>query len=199
MRVLSRRRLLHRALAFVGTFAIGACRRVTASRVPVLPFGGDFVLTGHDGRRFESTSLRGKVVLVFFGYSSCPEACPTTLSKLAVVSRRLGDARAGVKTLYVSVDPERDTPAVLKADLANFSLDALGLTGTKADIDKVVAQFGAAYSIVPTPDSAAVYTVTHSTWVYAIDTQGRTRTRFAYEATVEEIVDGLRELLAERA
>jgi len=164
---------------------------------PFLPIGGDFSLIGHDGARFELTSLRGKVVLVFFGYSSCPDACPTTLSKLAAVSRRLGDDRARVKTLYISVDPERDTPEVLKTDLASFDLDALGLTGTKAEIDKVVAQFGAAYEMTPTPDSAAKYTVAHTTWLYALDTKGRTRFRFRYEATVDEIVDGIRAILAD--
>ncbi len=194
----SRRRVLRAAMALVAAPAVGACRRAS-SGLPVLPFGGDFVLTDHDGGRFDSRSLRGRVVLVFFGYSSCPDACPTTLSKLAVASRRLGEARARVKTLYVSVDPARDTPAALKADLANFSLDALGLTGTKAEIDAVVSRFGASYEIVPTPESASPYTVSHSTWVYAIDTAGRTRIRFPYEASVEDVVDGLQALLADRA
>lgn len=167
----------------------------SAAGLPVLPFGGDFTLTGDDGAPFHSDALRGRVVLVFFGYSSCPEACPTTLSKLAVVSRRLGDDASRVKTLYVSVDPERDSPAVLKADLANFRLDAVGLTGTKREIDQVVAQYGAEYAIVPTPESAARYTVTHSTWVYALDPQGKTRLRFPYEASVDEVVTGIRRLL----
>ena len=191
---------LPRTLACVlvaATMFMGGCGQGPAAELPVLPIGGDFSLLSHDGSRFESTSLRGKVVLVFFGYSSCPDACPTTLSKLASVARRLGNDRTRVKTLYVSVDPERDTPDVLKADLENFNLDALGLTGTRAEIDKVVSQFGAAYEITPTPESAAKYTVAHTTWVYALDTNGRTRIRFPYEATVDEIVSGIRAILAE--
>lgn len=188
------------SLLAVATVFMGACRQGPATEgLPVLPIGGDFALLGHDRSRFELTSLRSKVVLVFFGYSSCPDACPTTLSKLATVSRRLGDDRARVKTLYISVDPERDTPDVLKADLQNFDLDALGLTGPKPEIDKVVALFGAAYEITPTPESAAKYTVAHTTWLYALDTKGRTRVRFPYEATVDEIVRGIRSILAEVA
>lgn len=167
-----------------------------ADALPVLPIGGDFQLTGHDGQPFSLTSLRGKAVLVFFGYSSCPDACPTTLSKLSTVARRLGDDRARVRTLYISVDPARDTPDVLKADLANFSVEALGLTGTKDQIDAVVKQYAAAYEIVLTPESAAKYTISHTTKVYALDAQGRVRTTFAYEATVDEIVTGIRAVLA---
>jgi protein SCO1/2 len=137
------------------------------------------------------------VVLIFFGYSSCPDACPTTLSKLSTVARRLGADRTRMRTLYVSVDPDRDTPAVLKADLASFTLDAIGLTGTKDAIDGVVRQYGAAYDIVPAPQSAMQYTISHTTTVFALDTQGRVRTTFAYDASVDEIVDGIRRILAD--
>jgi protein SCO1/2 len=164
--------------------------------LPVLPVGGDFTLTGDDGRPFQFSSLRGKVVLIFFGYTSCPDACPTTLSKLSSAYRRLGNDAKRVKTLYVSVDPERDTPAVLKADLGAFELDALGLTGTKAQIDKVVAQYGAEYEIIPTPASVMKYTVAHSTTLYVSDAAGRVRLEFPYEATADQIASGVRAVLA---
>ena len=189
-----RLRLLH---AFLSVAALSAlsCHR---AELPILPVGGGFTLTDHNGGRFDLSSLRGKAALIFFGYTSCPDACPTTLSKLASVYRRLGDDAKQVKTLYISVDPERDTPAVLKADLSSFHVDALGLTGTKPEIDKVVAQYGASYEIIPTPNSAAKYTVAHSTILYGIDRAGRTRILFSYDATVEEIVNGLRSILASR-
>ena len=167
-----------------------------ASALPIMDGGGDFSLTDHDGQPFALTSQRGKGVLIFFGYTFCPDACPTTLSKLSSVYRALGNDAAKVKTLYISVDPERDTPDVLKADLGNFRLDAIGLTGTKAEIDTVVQQYGAAYEIVPTPDSAAKYTVSHTTTLYALDSQGRIRSKFRYEATVDEIAAGIRAILA---
>jgi protein SCO1/2 len=184
------------------TIAAAGCRgsRAETSETPPvlpmlppipLPIGGDFALTDHNGQRFELS----KVVLIFFGYTFCPDACPTTLSKLASVAARLGPDRDRVKTLYVSVDPERDTPEALKADLANFRVDALGLTGTKAEIDKVVALYGAAYEITPAPESAARYTVAHTTTLYALDPSGQTRLTFSYGATVNEIVDGIRAIL----
>jgi protein SCO1/2 len=175
---------------------LAACHRSTAPSLPVLPIGGDFTLTDHNGQQFELASLRGRAVLIFFGYTFCPDACPTTLSKLASVYRKLGRDASRVKTLYISVDPQRDTPAVLKADLSNFDVDALGLTGTKAEIDEVVKTFGAAYEIVPMPNSAAKYSVAHTTSMYALDASGRTRIEFAYEAPVDDIVTGLREILA---
>ena len=173
-----------------------SCNREAGSELSVLPIGGDFALTDHNGQHFDLSSERGKVVLIFFGYTSCPDACPTTLSKLASVYRHLGDDAKHVKTLYISVDPERDTPAVLKADLGNFRIDALGLTGTKAEIDKVVAQYGAEYEIVPEPNSAAKYSVSHSTDLYALDGAGRVRVVFSYDATVAEITRGLQAILA---
>ncbi len=203
-RGLSRRALLACAgLSF--TWAATACGErggampvedTSGAALPVLEGGGDFTLTDHDGQPFALSSLRGNVVLVFFGYTFCPDACPTTLSKLSSVARRLGDEASRVKTLYISVDPGRDTPAVIKADLANFRLDAIGLTGAKADIDKVVTQYGAAYEIVPTPESAAAYTVSHTTTLYALDPKGQMRLKFRYEATVDEIVAGIRTILA---
>lgn len=167
-----------------------------AEELPVLPVGGDFTLTDHDNQPFELSSQRGKVVLIFFGFTSCPDACPTTLSKLSAVYRRLGDDAAKVRTLYITVDPERDTPERLKEDMGYFGIDALGLTGTKEQIDKVVELYGASYEIIPTPGSEAQYTVAHSTTLYAVDPAGKTRILFPYEASVEEIEAGLRDILA---
>jgi protein SCO1/2 len=176
--------------------AVAGCARPKASELPVLPIGGEFTLTDHNSQPFTLSSQKGKVVLIFFGYTFCPDACPTTLSKLGAVYRRLGPDAAKVRTLYISVDPDRDTPAALKADLANFSIDAIGLTGKKAEIDKVVSLYGAAYEIVPLPESAAKYSVSHTTSLYALDVAGRTRMRFRYEATVDEIVQGIKAILA---
>ena len=177
------------------TMALALCAGLSACTTGDEPGGGDFTLTDHTGAPFSLTSQRGKVVMLFFGYTMCPDVCPTTLSKLSSVASRLGPAAAQVKTLYVTVDPDRDTPAVLKADLELFSLDALGLTGTRAQIDSVVAQYGASYKIVPTPESAAKYSVTHSTSLYVLDQQGNVRLTFPYEATADEIVKGVQSLL----
>lgn len=163
---------------------------------PAPTIGGDFTLTDHHRERFELSSVRGKVVLLFFGYTMCPDVCPTTLSELSTVVSRLGADGGRVKTLYVTVDPERDTPEVLKADLELFRLDALGLTGTREEIDRVVALYGASYRIVPTPESAGQYSVSHSTTLYVLDGDGTVRRTFPYEATADEIVEGIRSILA---
>jgi len=189
---------LGRALAAVALLAaaIGGGYWWSARGAPAAgPAAGDFVLTDQDSARFDTRSLRGKVVLVFFGYSNCPDVCPTTLSKLSSVARRLGDARGGMKVVYVSVDPERDTPTVLRADLGNFDLDAVGLTGTREEVDRVVAQYGARYEIVPTPESAGKYVVNHSTTLYVLDRDGRLATEFPYEATATEIAATVRALI----
>lgn len=155
----------------------------------------DFTLTDHDGQRFDVAGQRGKVLLVFFGYSQCPDVCPTTLSKLTSVARRLGEKGEDMVVLYVTVDPERDTPEALKADLGNFAINAIGLTGTREDIDRVVQQYGAKYAIVPTPESAAKYTVNHSTTLYLLDRRGRLSAELPYEATTDEITDAVRALM----
>jgi protein SCO1/2 len=176
---------------------ITACSAKTPAAAAKATIGGDFALTDHNKQRFELQSLRGKVVMIFFGYSMCPDVCPTTLSKLTRVAMRLGSDSTKVKTLYITVDPDRDTPDVLKADLSLFRLDALGLTGTRAEIDKVVAQYGAKYQIVQTPQSAGKYSVSHSTTLYVLDGKGVVQQSFPYEATVDEIVAGLRPLITE--
>jgi len=167
---------------------------------PVLTIGGDFTLTDQDNKTFELSSLRGKAVLIFFGYTACPDVCPTTMSKLATVYRELGADASGVQTVYVSVDTQRDTPAVLKEYLANFkSVQAIGLTGSVADIDKVTKLFGALYQISAAPGTSAsheAYSVAHTTSVYALDADGRTRLVFPYGATAEEMTKEIREILA---
>ena len=187
------------AIFLVLAFAtLAGCHREALPQLPVLSVGGDFALTDYNNQRFELSSLRGKAVLIFFGYTSCPDVCPTTLSKLSAVYKDLGKDARRVKTLYITVDPDRDTPAVLKEDLGSFDLDALGLTGTKPEIDKVVKLYGAEYEIIPTPQSVEKYTVAHSTTLYALDPAGRTRILFPYEAKVDDIVKGLKAILASR-
>jgi protein SCO1 len=192
------RRTFNRRLCLASLAALLAagCGR---EALPVLNVGGDFALTDQDGTQFELSSLRGKAVLIFFGYTSCPDVCPTTMSKLASVYRELGPDAARVQTVYISVDTQRDTPAVLKEYLTNFkSVSAIGLTGTVSEIDKVTALFGALYRItllLDTSGSEETYTVGHTTSVYALDPNGRTRLIFPYEATVAEITKGIRQTL----
>jgi protein SCO1/2 len=187
-------------LLLVSALSVSSCGRQEAK---ALNIGGDFTLTDQDGKPFELSSLRGKVVLIFFGYTACPDVCPTTMSKLASVYRALGADAARVQTVYISVDTQRDTPAVLKEYLANFkSVSAIGLTGTVPEIDKVTAMFGARYEITPVPpmpESHETYEVAHTTSIYALDAEGRTRLVFDYDTTVAEMAKGVREILQHTA
>ncbi|MFN2596158.1 MAG: SCO family protein [Pyrinomonadaceae bacterium] len=155
----------------------------------------DFFLTDQDGRPFRLSQLRGKVALLFFGYTSCPDACPTTLSKLSRVYKMLGAEGGRVVTIFVSVDPKRDTPRALKEYLKYFRINSVGLTGTKEEIDAVVGQYGARYEIEQS-DSAAGYHINHSTDLCLIDRRGEVAHTFAYKDQAGPIADEIRKVLA---
>ncbi|MCI0486913.1 MAG: SCO family protein [Blastocatellia bacterium] len=157
--------------------------------------GGDFTLTDHNGERFRLSDHRGKVVLLFFGYTTCTEACPVTLAKINGVYKRLGEQKKDVLTVFVSVDPARDTPQALKQYMEYFLAGAVGLTGEKREIDVVVNQYGARYEIEKT-DSALGYHVNHTTDMYVIDREGKVRHRFKHEDKPEEIAAGVRRLIS---
>ena len=132
---------------------------------------GNFELVDHDGRPFRSASLKGRPALLFFGYTHCPDACPTMMSTVARAYREAGPSAREIPTLFVSVDP-RDTPAVLKKYLGYFgAVPAKGLTGSKPQIDAVVKQFGARYEIRET-GSAAGPIVDHTIRLYLLDRDG---------------------------
>ena len=183
-------------LLIVAILGIASC---SSHKPGVLNIGGNFTLTDQDGMPFQLSSLQGKAVLIFFGYTTCPDICPTTMSKIASVYRALGPEASRLKTLFISVDTQRDTPSVLKEYLTNFKgVDAIGLTGSVTQINKVTALFGAEYEITPIPGAKPpeeTYSVAHSTEVYALDSEGRTRLIFDYDASVADMTNGIREIL----
>ena len=191
------------ALALAAVIAPGAANLRTGAQVKTGPAdeqGGrrpaaDFSLTDQDGRPFRLSQLRGKVALLFFGYTSCPDACPTTLSKLSKVYKLLGDEGGRVVTVFVSVDPRRDTPHVLKDYLKYFRINSVGLTGTKEEIDSVVGEYGARYEIEQS-DSAAGYHINHSTDLYLLDKNGEVTRRFEYKDSAKPIADEVLKALA---
>ncbi len=135
----------------------------SASRIELAdyPVGGEFELTDQDGERFRISEARGKVVLLFFGYTSCPDVCPMTMSKLTQAFRALGPDAEGVLTVFVSLDPERDTPERIESYLSFYGMKAVGLTGSKEEIDAVVELHKASYHTEPV-DSAIEYLISHS-------------------------------------
>jgi protein SCO1 len=154
---------------------------------------GAFTLVDHDGRVFRSASLKGRPALLFFGFTHCPDACPTMMSRVARAYRLAGADARGIPTLFVSVDP-RDTPPVLKRYLSYFSaVPATGLTGSKAQIDEVVRQFGATYQIRDT-GSAAGPMVDHTIRLYLLDRDGDVVRLFDPSTDVKEIAEAMRDI-----
>lgn len=156
----------------------------------------DFTLTDHDSKPFQMASLRGNVALVFFGYTMCPDACPTTLSKLSSAFARLtAEERARVKTLYVTVDPERDTAEVMKDHLSYFGVGATGLVGSPQQIKAVADIFGVHFQ-KGTTQTAGGYTMSHTVSIFGIDASGRPSAVIAYESDVSDVIEAVRHLLA---
>jgi len=136
--------------------------------------GREFSLTDHTGKSRTLADFRGKVVVVFFGFTRCPDACPSTLAELKLVLAELGDDARRVQVLFITVDPERDTQALLAQYVPAFHPSFLGLHGDRAATEKVAREFKVFYQKVPgsRPDN---YTIDHTSASYVFDAQGRIR------------------------
>ncbi|HAA74237.1 TPA: SCO family protein [Candidatus Latescibacteria bacterium] len=161
-----------------------------------LEFGRDFVLTDQNGERFDTATLRGKLIFLFFGYTTCPDACPMTLSKIARVDALLGEMGERVQTLYVSIDPERDTVEKVREYLSYYDLPVVGLTGTVEEINDVADDFGVYYS-KSEEETALGYLVDHTTLVYMIDPNGTLRYLSHPDDSPEVLAALVRKVLAE--
>ena len=133
--------------------------------------GGPFTLTGSDGKPFSSSALSGKPHAIFFGFTHCPDVCPTTLARLVKLRNELGAGDDSFRILFVTVDPERDGPAEVGKYAELFNSPVIGLTGTPAQIDQVKKQFGIFSRKVP--DESGSYSVDHTSTVLLFDGRGR--------------------------
>ena len=163
--------------------------------------GGDFTLTDHNGKRFELKQLRGKLVMVFFGYTYCPDICPTELATMAKLLKKLGNDsdiasnldNSKVSALFISVDPERDTVEKLKEYVPFFSPHLIGLTGTKDEIDKVTKAYRVQSKIHSRKENSDYYLVDHSANLYVIDEQGKLIHIIPFGLPAEHILQVLKE------
>lgn len=155
-----------------------------------------FTLQGAGGATITQQDFAGKIVLMFFGYASCPDVCPTTMVQLAQVTEALGADADKVRILFVSVDPHRDTPDILQAYVNQFDPHAIGLTGNESAIANLARRYRVAYEIEkPSADDPARYTVAHSRGIYCFDEQGRARWLAPDTESQDEILAALRPLL----
>lgn len=156
----------------------------------------DFELKSGDDKPVRLSDYRGKVVAIYFGYTFCPDVCPKTLSDLTAALKALNpDETAGVQVLFISVDPERDTPTRTNLYAQSFDPNFVGLTGSPDDIARVAGAYGVYYQRQEAPNSSAGYLMDHSATVLVVDRQGLLRTIWPYDSAREDIVNDLRSLL----
>ena len=155
----------------------------------------DFTLTDQNGQDFRLSDERGKVVLLFFGYTQCPDVCPTTLATWRQVYEALGEDADQVRFVFVTVDPERDTVERLGMHVNAFNPDFVGLTGEQEQLEAVYDIFDVFYEKDTSSGSAAGYLVNHTATTFVLDTEGQWRLRETFGTEVEDIVHDIRELL----
>lgn len=155
----------------------------------------EFRLTDQDNRAVSAENFRGQVVLLYFGYTQCPDACPATLATLQQALRSLGSSAAGVRVLFVSVDPQRDTAAVLKRYVAYFGPEFVGLRGDDAALNALTHRYRVAYHREKA-DAHGYYAVDHSSAVFVFDRTGRPRLLAGSTSGAKTIASDLQRLLA---
>ena len=160
-------------------------------------FGKELALTGHDGKPRTLADFRGKAVVLFFGYTHCPDICPTTLADMAAVMKALGPDAARVQVLFVTVDPERDTPEMLAKYVPSFDPAFLGLSGDAAAVQRAAKEFKIFYEKRP-GKALGAYTVDHSGQSYVLDAQGRLRLVVRHDRIAQDLAEDLRALLKEK-
>ena len=167
-----------------------ATRTVVSGALP----GGAFRLTDQNGAMVSDADLKGRPFAIFFGFTRCPEICPTTLWEMSQALKELGPEADQVKVLFVTVDPERDRPEMLQQYLQSFDPRITGLTGSEAEIAAVAKAYRVYWRKVPTGDGD--YTMDHSAMIYLMDAEGRFTDTIAYGTAEPERVAALRRLIA---
>jgi protein SCO1 len=163
---------------------------------PVVTIGGPFTLSAPDGTTVTDQTYRGKWLLVYFGYTSCPDSCPTALLEIATALEKLGPDAVSVQPLFITVDPQHDTPQVMQQYTQSFDPRIIGLTGTAQQVAAVAHEYGAYYVRHRTGPGAEDYVMDHSTYIYLMDAGGKFVRAFDSGAAADRIADALRKLLA---
>jgi protein SCO1/2 len=184
--------------ALVGLAAIGGILLALQPRSPVTretalgTIGGPFTLTGADGKPFSSATLNGRPAAIFFGFTHCPDVCPTTLARLVKLRRQLGKGDDALSIVFITVDPERDGPAEVGSYAGLFNAPIIGLTGSPADIERVKKQFAIYSAKVPQPGGD--YSVDHSAAVFLMDRDGKFVATLSPEEKDSVALDKLRRI-----
>jgi protein SCO1/2 len=158
------------------------------------PQAGEIELTKSNGETFRLSEQKGKIVLLFFGYSACPDVCPTTLAELRLVMNKLGNKTEQVQVVFVSVDPERDTPEKIQEYVAHFNPNFIGLSGNLDELQIIWDNYGVFRERVKS-ESAFGYIINHTARTYLIDQNGNLRLSYGFQTPVEDMVHDIEILL----
>ncbi|MFZ3078708.1 MAG: SCO family protein [Bellilinea sp.] len=183
--------LLIWAAAFARPYELHGSEITTEVQAPAVN------LTRADGSPFRMSALKGKIVLLFFGFTSCPDVCPTTLADFKRVKADLGEKADQLAFIFITVDPQRDTPEGAQAYATGFDPQFIGLSGSEIELEPVWQGYGV-YRKITESGSAASYEVDHSSRVYLVDTTNRLRVTYPYGTPVEDLTADIRFLLKEK-
>ena len=193
---------LRRAAAVLIAAALAACSQGSPSfkntDITGVPYARGFELTDQNGQRRSLADFRGKVVSVFFGYTQCPDVCPTTLAEMKEVRQKLGPEGNDVQVVFITIDPERDNAQLLKSYLAAFDPSFVGLTGTPEQIAAVARDFKVFYEKVP-GNAPGQYTMNHTAGSYVFDRSGRIRLFVRHGQGTDILASDFKALLEEKA
>jgi protein SCO1/2 len=159
--------------------------------------GGPFTLSTLDGTTVTDQTYRGKWLVVYFGYTFCPNSCPTTLLAVAMALKKLGPDAAKVQPLFITIDPQRDTPKVMRQYVESFDPRIVGLTGTPQQIAAAAQEYGAYYVRHATGSGPDAYVMDHTTYLYIMDPRGKFVRAFNPDTSGDGIADALRALLVQ--
>jgi protein SCO1/2 len=188
------------AASLLVAFFMAACTPAPAFKsmdISGVEWGGDFTLTAHTGKPARVSDFNGKVVVMFFGYTHCPDICAPTLMKLDQVVKRLGDEAKNVQVLFVTVDPEHDTVKQLAGFIPPFNPAFIGLTGSDKEIAAVASEYKVAYGQSSQAKPGQIL-VDHSTGILVKDKKGKLRLLVKNDVAVDDLESDIRVLLRER-
>lgn len=195
------KKLLPLLVAATLAFSLAACDKLPGKQasfqntdVTGLDYAKGFSLTDFNGKPRTLADYKGKVVVVFFGYTQCPDVCPTTMAEMATVMQKLGPQADQVQVLFITLDPERDTPQLLASYVPAFDKRFMGLYGTLEQTAKTAKDFKVFYSKVP-GSSPGSYTIDHMAGSYVFDRDGRLRLFIRHGGSADSIVHDVRQLL----
>src|SRR5436190_639602 len=154
--------------------------------------GGPFTLTDHNGKRVSEKTYAGKYLLVLFGYTYCPDVCPSELQVMSAALDQLGPDAEKIQPLFITIDPARDTPQLLKDYVGNFSPRLVGLTGSDKDIADVAGKYRVYYEKAPASKNTSDYLMDHSTILYLMRPDGTFLKHFTYGTDPKALADGIR-------